>query len=142
MFNCTVKTVEFRTHSYQQQIHHGKLCKIIFEIPSSVQMRTVCFHAQMVLPFLFRVLYCMYRANLLLLCYPWTLTRLIQLRMDLKPVIYGRLASIFAIGRISLKKLITSCQKQPCYYYKADQTQALGIYLCRAGLPLFVYIQY
>ena len=37
MFNCTVKTVEFRTHSYQQQIHHGELCKTIFEIPSSVQ---------------------------------------------------------------------------------------------------------
>ena len=59
--------------------------------------------------------------------------------MDWKSVICGLLTSIFAIGRISLKKSITSCQKQPCYCNKIDHVSAW--YMLVWSRPSSIHIQ-
>ena len=107
---------------------YGELWKIIRRFPStcSFQMGTVCFHAQIVPPFLscvhFRVLQCSVLCRLALVLWTSIIYGLLRGCYNRKPVIYGCLASIFAIGRISLEG---SAKSSP-----ATVTKLIARYTC------------
>ena len=139
--------MSFRTCSYKQQIHHGELWKnnkTIFEIPSSFQIGNCLF--------LFICKWCrhfysvctsvchsaVYWAELTLVLLSmdsYTCTRLLQLIMDWKPVVYGCLAS-----NIYLKDQSPTAKNDPVTTTKLIKYERL-VYICVEQAFLY-YMQY
>ena len=99
----------------------------------------------MVLPFLFRVHFrsatVQCRLTLVLLSMNSYETATTDTGLKNQSYVDARPASLQLV-EFSLERLITSCQNGPATVTRLIKHEALGIYLCRAGLLLFVYIHY
>ena len=102
----------------------------------------VSFHAQMVPPFYSVCYSAVYCANLLFF-YGYLLSMdFYKLIRDLNLSYMDAWAVSVQLVKFHLKDRSPPAKNGPGTTYKIDETRALGIYLCRAGLSLFIHIQY